>query len=94
MSGSNVVVTSDDVTTIGLVLFDVESMKLYTSDSDKESGMSRKELVYPDDTMVIRPLVTFTDNEQALIDYNLKYIDGTLTIYPKDASKYEAEGHV
>ena len=96
MTGTNVVITSEDVTLIGLVIFDVDSMKLYTSDSDKSTGMPRTELDDPSDTIVIRPLVAFTTEEApyATTDYNLKYIDGELTIYPEDASKYEAEGHI
>jgi len=95
MSGGNIVVTSEDVVLIGLVVSDVESKKLYTGDSDKGSGMIRTVVDVPGDSMTIRPLVTFSIAQEYVDrDYNLKYIDGSLTIYPIDASKYEGDGYV
>lgn len=95
MSGGNIVVTSEDVVLIGLVVSDVESKKLYTNNSDKGSGMIRTVVDVPGESMTIRPLVTFSIAQEYVDrDYNLKYIDGSLTIYPIDASKYEGDGYV
>ena len=95
MSGGNIVITSEDVVLIGLVVSDVAYKELYTRDGDKASGMVRTVVDEPGDSMTIRPLVAFTI-DQSLVDrdYNLKYIDGSLTIYPIDASKYEGDGNI
>jgi hypothetical protein len=96
MSGNNTVITSEDVVLIGLVVSDVVDKKLYTNNSDKDTGMGRTEIDAPEDSIVIKPLVTFTEAERDYVnrDYNLSYIDGSLTIYPFDSSKYEGEGYV
>jgi hypothetical protein len=96
MSGGNVVFTSYDITIIGLVPADVASKSLYTSNADKETGMARTVVNVPSATMAIKPRITFvsTEAEYVTLDYNLKYIEGSLTIYPIDTSKYEGEGNI
>ncbi|MBE6513658.1 MAG: hypothetical protein E7Z69_00795 [Thermoplasmata archaeon] len=94
MSGGNMVFTSEDVTLIGLVVSDVAGKSLYTNAGDKTMGMDRTVVDAPAESLTIKPLVRFTiDPAYVERDYNLKYIDGSLTIYPKDASKYEGDGY-
>ena len=94
-SGGNIALTSEDVVLIGLAMSDVKGTKLYTGQSDKTEGMTKTTYNVPGQ-WIVKGDIVFTDEEQSYYatDYNLKFIDGSLVIYPRDSSKYEGDENV
>jgi len=82
---NNTIVTSDDIQLIGISAGDVFSKALEMDGSVISETVILK---YPGEK-TIRAVIHFNDEEAALLDYNITYIDGSLAIYPEDASKHE-----
>lgn len=99
-SGTNIALTSEDISLIGIVATDVSVMKLCDSSGDE---IVAKRTISNVEQVIVKAGIIFVDDEYEaghvsdnayLKDYNLTFIDGSLVIYPKESSKYEGEGYV
>ena len=82
---NNTIITSDDIKLIGINNSDVSSKAL---EMDGSVISATVELMYPGEK-TISAVIHFADEEAALKDYRITYIDGSLAIYPEDSSKHE-----
>ncbi len=84
---TNTVITPEDIQLIGIFKNDLESLTL-TRDGLQITKLTLNEV----GETTVKVALNFTDDEAAAKNYNLRFIDGSLVIYPDDSSKHEHVG--